>query len=155
MKKSLYRRVCSEASFRNCNVEHGQESCRNDECSDDDYYLRSLLPCEAFICRGGRGWESSTDHTASGSSTIKPIYNICTRVVTRDSIYFPKEGVLSERAYAAVVVTCPMPVFAQEEKRALDARKVLHIRELKRVAHEDRSKFANRPTLSGRCDEDD
>eukprot|EP00903_Cladosiphon_okamuranus_P007033 g6838.t1 len=38
----------------------------------------------------------------------------------------------------------------QEEKRALDARKVLHIRELKRVAHEDRSKFARRPTLSGR-----
>ncbi|CAB1098920.1 unnamed protein product [Ectocarpus sp. CCAP 1310/34] len=38
----------------------------------------------------------------------------------------------------------------QEEKRALDARKVLHIRELKRVAHEDRSKFAKRPTLNGR-----
>lgn len=38
----------------------------------------------------------------------------------------------------------------QDEKRALDARKVLHIRELKRVAHEDRSKFARRPTLSGR-----
>ncbi|CAN0538939.1 unnamed protein product, partial [Laminaria digitata] len=37
-----------------------------------------------------------------------------------------------------------------EEKRALDARKVLHIRELKRVAHEDRSKFSKRPTLSGR-----
>ncbi|CAM9986686.1 unnamed protein product [Scytosiphon promiscuus] len=37
-----------------------------------------------------------------------------------------------------------------EEKRALEARKVLHIRELKRVAHEDRSKFAKRPTLSGR-----
>ncbi|CAN0158600.1 unnamed protein product, partial [Hapterophycus canaliculatus] len=37
-----------------------------------------------------------------------------------------------------------------EEKRALEARKVLHIRELKRVAHEDRSKFADRPTLSGR-----
>lgn len=32
----------------------------------------------------------------------------------------------------------------------MDARKVLHIRELKRVAHEDRSKFARRPTLSGR-----
>lgn len=27
---------------------------------------------------------------------------------------------------------------------------MLHIRELKRVAHEDRSKFARRPTLSGR-----
>lgn len=40
----------------------------------------------------------------------------------------------------------------QEEKRALDARKVLHIRELKRVAHEDRSKFSKRPTLSGRCE---
>ncbi|CAM9499039.1 unnamed protein product [Pylaiella littoralis] len=37
-----------------------------------------------------------------------------------------------------------------DEKRALDARKVLHIRELKRVAHEDRSKFSRRPTLSGR-----
>ncbi|CAM9104732.1 unnamed protein product [Ectocarpus fasciculatus] len=41
-------------------------------------------------------------------------------------------------------------VALQEEKRALDARKVLHIRELKRVAHEDRSKFAKRPTLNGR-----
>ncbi|CAM9101773.1 unnamed protein product [Ascophyllum nodosum] len=38
----------------------------------------------------------------------------------------------------------------QEEKRTLDTRKVLHIRELKRVAHEDRSKFAKRPTLTGR-----
>lgn len=43
-------------------------------------------------------------------------------------------------------------LLGQEEKRALNTRKVLHIRELKRVTHEDRSKFSKRPTLSGRCE---
>lgn len=108
-------------------------------------------------------------NASSGTQVVSPLAGSCRsegeflsslldeRVKKTTMIVYTTQFLQSSTVLLSVILatwTCIVRLrlfeLFQEEKRALDARKVLHIRELKRVAHEDRSKFSKRPTLSGR-----